>query len=189
MSRILILYGTSEGHTALIAERIAEAIRGEGHDAFPVDVASREAPPLESYDGVIVGASVHQGSHQAAMRRFVRTHHAALERRPSAFFSVSLAAAEASPKAHREAEGYVERFAQATGWRPVHVGLFAGALAYTKYGFFVRWVMKRIARSKGSADLDTTRDYVYTDWDAVARFATDFLARSFPATCAVNPKG
>jgi menaquinone-dependent protoporphyrinogen oxidase len=36
-------------------------------------------------------------------------------------------------------------------------------------------MMKRIARSKGSKDLDTSRDYVYTDWDEVRRFAREFL--------------
>jgi menaquinone-dependent protoporphyrinogen oxidase len=61
------------------------------------------------------------------------------------------------------------------------VGLFAGALAYTRYGFLLRWVMRRIARSRGGRDLDTSRDYVYTDLDSVRRFAEEFLASVVPA--------
>jgi menaquinone-dependent protoporphyrinogen oxidase len=34
-------------------------------------------------------------------------------------------------------------------------------------------VMKRIARKAGG-DTDTTRDYVYTDWNDVRRFAEEF---------------
>lgn len=30
--------------------------------------------------------------------------------------------------------------------------------------------MKKIAKDKGSTDLDTSRDYVYTEWDGVKRF-------------------
>ena len=35
--------------------------------------------------------------------------------------------------------------------------------------------MKRIARHKGSPDTDTSRDYVYTEWENVKRFAEEFL--------------
>jgi menaquinone-dependent protoporphyrinogen oxidase len=35
--------------------------------------------------------------------------------------------------------------------------------------------MKKIARDKGNPDTDTSRDYVYTDWDSVQRFAEEFL--------------
>ena len=31
-----------------------------------------------------------------------------------------------------------------------------------------------------NSDTDTSRDYVYTDWDRVRRFAEEFLEASFP---------
>nr|WP_237394006.1 flavodoxin domain-containing protein [Pseudarthrobacter sp. ATCC 49987] len=74
------------------------------------------------------------------------------------------------------AEGYVAKFEEETGWRPAHVGLFAGALLYTHYGFIKKRVMKKIASDKGSLDTDTSRDYVYTEWDGVQRFTEDFRA-------------
>jgi menaquinone-dependent protoporphyrinogen oxidase len=175
MSKILIAYGTSEGRTARIAEHLAEVIRRQGHDAFPVDI-SREAPAPAGYHAVIIGASVHKGKHQRRVVDYVRRNRPALERLPSAFFSVSLAVQDGTEKGRREAEGYVETFVQKTGWYPEKVGLFAGALAYTKYNFLLRWVMRWIARSRGSRDLDTRRDYVYTDLDLVTRFAEEFLA-------------
>ena len=45
---------------------------------------------LEDYDGVIVGGSIHMGKHQDHVVDFVRANRFALERLPSAFFSVSL---------------------------------------------------------------------------------------------------
>ena len=36
--------------------------------------------------------------------------------------------------------------------------------------------MKKIARDKpGDLGTDTSRDYVYTEWDGVRRFVEDFL--------------
>jgi menaquinone-dependent protoporphyrinogen oxidase len=60
-----------------------------------------------------------------------------------------------------------------TGWHPRRVELVAGALPYTRYNFLVRFVMRRISRKEGG-DTDTSRDYEYTDWAAVDRFAAEF---------------
>jgi menaquinone-dependent protoporphyrinogen oxidase len=184
MSKILIAYGTSEGQTAKIADYLAEVIRAQGHDVYPMNI-ERGAPAPAGYDAVIVGASVHKGKHQRWVVDYARRNCPALEYLPSGFFSVSLAIADETEEGRREAEGYVETFVKETGWYPEKVGLFAGALVYTKYNFLLRWLMRRIARTKGSRDLDTRRDYVYTDFVAVKRFAEEFLAGLVPAEAGI----
>jgi menaquinone-dependent protoporphyrinogen oxidase len=180
MIRVLIAYGTIEGHTARIAEYLAEVIRAHGQEAHPVDIKRARALVPDGYDAVIVGASVHLGKHEQWVRDFVRKNRDALERLPSAFYSVSLAAHDDTEKARQEVADCIDRFVQQTGWRPGRVGRFAGALLYSRYGFFTRWIMKKIARDKGSPDTDTSRDYVYTDWDGVKRFAEEFLEAVVP---------
>ncbi len=148
---------------------------GHGHEAQTVDIKGSGDAHLDGYDAVIVGASVHMGKHEQYVRDFVRKNRTSLERVPSALFSVSLAA-------HgdiQNAENYVEEFEKETGWRPAKVGLFGGALPYTGYGFLKRHLMQRIAHDKGLGT-DTSRDYVYTEWDGVKRFAEDFLAGVVP---------
>lgn len=172
MSKIYIPYGTAEGQTAKIAEYIADVIRDHGHEAHAVDIKEAAGTVPDGYDGVIVGASIHMGKHDKHIADFVHKNRDTLERLPSVFFSVSLAAHGDS----EEAESYVEQFEQETAWRPVKVARFGGALLYTQYGFVKRHLMKKIARDKpGDLGTDTSRDYVYTDWDAVRRFTEDFL--------------
>ena len=171
MMRVLIPYGTTEGQTAKISEYVADVIRDHDHEAYTVDIKGSGAPEPDDYDAVIVGASIHMGKHEDYVLDFVRENRDALERLPSAFFSVSLAAHD-EPEV---AEGYIEEFVQETGWRPGMVGLFAGALLYTQYGFIKRHLMKQITRHKGSPDTDTSRDYVYTEWENVKHFAEEFL--------------
>jgi len=79
-----------------------------------------------------------------------------------------------------EAGGYIEEFVRETGWRPGMVGLFGGALLYTQYRFIKRHMMKRIVRHKGNPDTDTSRDYVYTEWENVKHFAEEFLETLVP---------
>jgi menaquinone-dependent protoporphyrinogen oxidase len=63
----------------------------------------------------------------------------------------------------------IDVFVDETGWRPADVLRVAGALAYSRYNLIVRAVMKHIAR-KAHAPTDTSRDYEFTDWNAIDRF-------------------
>ena len=94
MSKILVVYGTAGGHTARVADRIAEVIRDRGHDVTVLDVRYADDMTLAAYDAVVVGASIHMGKHVRRMVDFVREHREALTRMPAAFFSVSLAAVD-----------------------------------------------------------------------------------------------
>ena len=173
MKRILITYGTTEGQTAKIADFIRGVLGDHGHDVTIVDVKDTADIVPDGYDAAIVGASVHMGKHDKLVVDFVRRNQDTLARMPSAFFSVSLAAQGDTD----EAEGYVEEFGKETGWRPDKVALFGGALLYAQYGFVKRHMMKRIARNKpGNLGTDVSRDYVYTEWDGVKRFAEHFAA-------------
>ena len=127
MTRVLIPYGTTEGLTARISEYVADVILSHGHEADAVDIKGSRAPKPDDYDAVIVGASIHMGKHEVYVLDFVRENRETLERLPSAFFSVSMAAHDDM----EEAEGYIEEFVRETGWRPAKVGaLLAGYAAF-----------------------------------------------------------
>ncbi|TYL38423.1 protoporphyrinogen oxidase [Natronococcus pandeyae] len=182
MARVLLCYGTSEGQTSTIAEHMGDVIEDEGHD---VTLVHLKHPPDDldpgSYDGIVVGASIHAGSHQRYVTKFVREHRAALNRCPSAFFSVSLTAAHDESDARAPAAELLETFLDETGWDPDGTLVVAGALKYREYGLLKRFVMRRIA-GKVVGDTDTSRDYEYTDWEEVEAFAREFttLLRADP---------
>jgi menaquinone-dependent protoporphyrinogen oxidase len=167
---IRIVYGTGEGQTARVADRIAETLRAAGHDAAALNADALPAGfgPAE-HDALLVGASVHGGTHQRAVREFVETHRETIAARPSAFFQVCLTAAIEDERAD-EAETYVDEFLATTDWQPDLVGNFAGALRYSEFGFLKKQVLKRVVR-EFTGDTDTSRDYEYTDWAAVDAFA------------------
>lgn len=176
MSRILIAYGTTEGHTARISEFIAENLKQQGHDVAILD-SHRSSGKMDigQYDGVIVGASIHAGKHDRHVRDFVKANLSFLERLPSAFYSVSLTAASPQEEDKALVDGLVHKFFDETGWHPGKVGIFAGALLYTRYGLVKRMLIKMIVKRQGG-DTDTSRDYIYTDWGGVSEFARAFAA-------------
>ena len=176
MPRILLLYASTEGQTALIAERVAHTLREKGHNVemLPADATQPDLNPA-AYDGVMVGASIHYGHHPAYLHKLVSRHRDVLAARPCAFFSVSLSAGGPRPKL-AAAQRYLDKFMRKTGWQPQLVASFAGALKYSVYGPIKRRVMI-VFMTLGGGETDTSRDYEYTDWAAVERFAQAYAQR------------
>ncbi len=170
---VLVCYHSAEGQTAKVAERIASVLTSGG---CTVELAMAERNPTTAgFDGVIVGDSIHLGAHSRELRRWITHHGDELDRLPTALFQVSLTSATDDDEHTRQAHHLMHQLLDATGLDPDVVGLFAGALAYTRYGWFKRALMRRVAASEGT-DTDTSRDHEYTDWDAVDHFAADALA-------------
>ena len=181
MCEVPVFYATTEGQTRRIAERLAERLREQGLDSRPFDIDGDLARAIDwsQVRGAIVGASLHAGRYQAAAARFVGAHADRLNRVPSAFVGVSLAAASSDSTEVAAARSLAAAFPPAHGWRAGQAISVAGRLAYTSYNFIVKAMMKRIAR-KQDAPTDTTRDYEFTNWGRLDQFARSF-AESVPA--------
>jgi len=177
MKQILIVYGTTDGQTRKIAQVLAEDFRAR---LCSVDVLDAGGPlrrlSPETYDGVVVAASVHIGAFQTSVARWVRAHAHALGQRPTAFLSVCLAILEKRPEPREDIEKIMQRFFTSSGWQPSMTKLVAGAVRYTQYPWLKKWMMKRIV-AKAGGGTDTTRDYEYTDWNDLRGFAGEFVTR------------
>jgi menaquinone-dependent protoporphyrinogen oxidase len=172
MSRILVLYGTTDGHTANIARAIGSTLRAQGTYVDIIEAGSALARP-DDYSGIVIAASVHAGGYQRAVKRWVRTHAHDLDTKPTAFVSVCLAVLQKDAKVQRELKAIIEGFLTTTRWQPTTTKTVAGALLYTRYNWLKRWIMKRIV-AKAGGDTDTRRDYEYTDWDDLRAFVERF---------------
>ena len=166
---VLLVYGSTHGHTLRIARRIARGLRGAGHTVVVhrVDAAPSD---LSSYDAVVVGGSLHRGTHQEELVAWVHAHHSFLATRPNAFFSVSLSAAEDTEAARDATRECIDRFVEDTEWDPDMSVALAGCLQYSRYDFRTRLVMQ-VLMARGGHPLDAAHDHELTDWDAVDAFA------------------
>jgi menaquinone-dependent protoporphyrinogen oxidase len=83
MAKILLVYGTTEGHTAQIAQRMAATMRAASHEVDVRDSKElRKSMIKGGYDGILVGGSVHAGEHQSSVREFVRRNLGLLDSHP-----------------------------------------------------------------------------------------------------------
>ncbi|MFO8010364.1 MAG: flavodoxin domain-containing protein [Dehalococcoidia bacterium] len=176
MAGILILFGTGEGQTRKVANRISRVVQEKGHEAMVVQ--GNKAPEdfsAAGFDAAFVGTSIHMGLHQLSVRRLVRDNIESFNRIPTAYFCVCLHACGKKEKDRKQAQAYIDDFNKYTGLQPRKMAVFAGALRYPYYNFVKRYVAKLVARRVG-ADTDTRQEYYeYTDWEAVDAFAVEFL--------------
>jgi menaquinone-dependent protoporphyrinogen oxidase len=175
MMSFLLVYATGEGQTTKVATRIADALAERGHETTTVELGGGSGADVdvEAHDAVLVGASIHMGKHQKAVRRFVESHREALAGRPTAFFQVSLSSA--TDEGAAEAAEYAEELFERTDWHPDRIGLFGGALRFSEYGLLTRFMMKRIVK-ENMPDVDPSTDTEFTDWADVDAFANDVAA-------------
>jgi menaquinone-dependent protoporphyrinogen oxidase len=174
MARVLILYATREGQTAKVAERIAARLGTAGHAVERIDAADRaatEAIDLTRFELLVFGASMHVGSVEKELVRFISAHREAIEAKAISFFLVLLSAATRDPTLRER--GLADARNKLTRQIDVafdEIEMIAGTLAYSKYSWPMKWVMRRIARQAGQ-ETDMRKDYEYTDWGQVEAYA------------------
>lgn len=169
MATICILYSTTDGQTRKICQRIAQVLEEQGHTAPLLSLAEQPNPDLSAADKIVLGASIRYGKHHPRVFRFVEDFRAQLEQKPSAFFTVNVVARKPN-KNRPDTNPYMIKFLQLSGWRPAHLGVFAGKIAYPMYRFWDRQMIRFIMwLTKGPTAPDAVVEF--TNWDDVDGFA------------------
>jgi menaquinone-dependent protoporphyrinogen oxidase len=164
----LLLYSTNYGLSKRICETIQASLALRGQRAEVQPLVGHSADP-ESFDAIVIGASIRHGKHHPAVLQFMRTNQALLERKPSALFSVNLVARKAGRNTP-QTNPYLKRLLAQSPWKPKLTGVFAGELDYSRYGPIDRHMMRFVMWiNKGPTDFSTRVQF--TDWNEVERFA------------------
>jgi menaquinone-dependent protoporphyrinogen oxidase len=158
MSRALVVYGTTTGSTAGVAERIGAALVARGVAADVV--AAKDAPGPSGYDAVFVGSGVRASNWHAPVREWVARHAAEFAGTKVAFFTVGLTLASA-PEKRDEMRAYTDPLVVETGVTPIDVGVFAGSNEPAKFSFVERTIMKLMKAPQGD----------FRDWAAIDAWA------------------
>ena len=172
MSKILIIYSTTDGQTKKICLRLAELSKsGNNVDLFSIDEIAMI--DLETYEKIILGASIRYGKHSPKVFEFVKKNKDILDTKETAFFTVNVVARK-KEKNTPETNPYMKKFLKLSGWKPGKLGVFAGKIDYPIYGFFDKQIIRLIMLiTKGPTD--TSQTYEFTDWDKVEQFSRKVL--------------
>ncbi len=166
--RVLVAYASKHGSTGGVADAIGKELCGRG---LAADVALiRNAGDLGLYQGAVVGSAVYMGKWMPEAADFVKENRDILRRIPVAYFLVCITMAKPTEESRAETLSYLEPVLRSVPEiRPLGIGTFAGALAYSK----LSWINKRILKAKGVPEGD------FRDWNGIRTWAREQVYRGF----------
>ena len=169
MSEILIIYSTTDGHTLEICQHLQRLIEQQGHQVTLASVDGAPNMQLESFDKIVIGASIRYGKHHKRVYDFIKSNEQILDSKPNAFFSVNVVARKPE-KNQPETNPYLQKFLRQISWQPKQLAVFAGKIDYPRYRFRDRQMIRVIMwMTKGPTDPETVVEF--TDWKQVEAFA------------------
>ncbi len=156
--KILVAYATKAGSTAEVAAEIGRVIESKSGCRVDVHPMSR-LDGVNGYGGVIIGSAIRAGKWLPEATKFVEEHRDALSRVPVAFFTVCLTMKDDTEENRRTVAAYLDPVREVV--EPVDVGLFAGAMDYSKLPFILRLMMKAMKAPQGD----------FRDWEGIRAWA------------------
>lgn len=168
MTKVLIIYSSTDGHTLKICNRLKQTIEQSGQPVTLVSVEQSGEVDLQAFDKIVIGASIRYGKHSKLVVDFIRENLHLLETKPNAFFSVSIVARKPD-KNQPETNPYLRRFLRTLAWRPQNLAVFAGKLDYPRYRAMDRMMIRLIMWITGGPT-DPATVVEFTDWQAVEAF-------------------
>jgi len=170
MSKILILYSTTDGHTREICRRLRKVIEAQDtqNEVKLVSINDGQDREMDKFDKIVVGASIRYGKHRPQVHEFVNKYEKILDSKPNAFFSVNVVARKPE-KNQPDTNPYLIKFLKQISWRPKELAVFAGKIDYPSYAFWDRLMIRLIMLiTKGPTDPKTIIEF--TDWNKVEAF-------------------
>lgn len=176
MATVTVVFESEYGQTETIAQRVAALAEAQDHDVRLRSVSDASTSDLKEANAVVILAPVYNRRHAKNITDFASWHRRLLAARPTAFFSVSLAAASEGRASRPKGAGrLVEQFLRATGLQPTVTATVGGGLNYPAYPRAMRITM-RLAAFVFRFPTDTSRAHELTDWEEVERVTGGFLA-------------
>ncbi|MEW5965210.1 MAG: flavodoxin domain-containing protein [Pseudomonadota bacterium] len=177
MKRILLAHASREGQAERIARHVALGLERRGLAVRLIDVGAGETEAgADDCEGAILVASIHRARFDPRLASFLMRHGATLRKCPSAFLTVSLAAASHDAKDRLALDEIAQGFLHESGWHPDVVLHAAGAIHERELSLTQRYAVHTIVAEKHLA-LDSSGDTEFTDWLDIDRFVADFAAR------------
>jgi menaquinone-dependent protoporphyrinogen oxidase len=166
--KILVAYASRAGSTAGVAEAIGKTLADRG---LQVEVRPMtEVTDLTPYRAVVAGSAIQGRKWLPEAMQFMRTHQAALARKPFAAFLVCMTMTMKKPEYREGVKAWLDPVRALV--KPVSEGFFAGALDLRQVPSRRKRLMFRLSVLMG-----VWSEGDHRDWDAIHAWASGLVGK------------
>jgi len=180
MSKVLILYGTRYGTTKEISDEIEKVIRDNGiiTESFNLkEVNSKNIPPLDQYDGIIVGTGIKMGMWTKAVKNFIHKRKNELKKK-QASLAFYVCCGEAQKDINTAIEKYINPRLEKAGIQSALIDAFGGAYDLREgspLSGMMRKIVIGIMKEERGVEDPEGKLYDYRDWEQIRSFADQYV--------------
>lgn len=181
MSKVLILYGTRYGTTKGISDEIEKVIQEKGITTESYNLKEqdlKEIPPLQEYDGIIIGTGIKMKKWTKAIKKYVQKRKSELKKRQSTLgFYVCCGEASKKSNISKAINDYITPKLQKLGIQPALIDAFGGAYDLTEGSLITgitRKIVVGIMKSEEGIENPEGKMHDYRDWEQIKNFANKF---------------
>lgn len=180
MSKVLMLYGTRYGTTKEISDEIEKIIQNNGitTESFNLkEVKLKDVPPLDQYDGIIIGTGIKMGMWTKVVKNIVQKRKAELKKKESSF-GFYVCCGEAKDDINGAIEKYINAKLEKIGIQSAVIDAFAGAYDLRE-GSLVTGMMRKIVigimKKEEGIEEPEGKIYDYRDWEQIKNFGKKYV--------------
>ncbi|TXT60136.1 MAG: hypothetical protein BAJALOKI2v1_130018 [Promethearchaeota archaeon] len=179
MKKSLIVYGTRYGSTEEISKEIAKILREHEIEVELINLEEtkvKNLPPLENFDGILVGSSIKIGKMTKHIRKFLEKNEEMLKARENILgLFVSCGTAGDPEKRGKAKKDYINKVLNEKNLEADLSEAFGGVFDLSEesnLGFFSKKIME--ATSKDDPNITAGEKNDQRDWNRIKEFANRF---------------
>ena len=180
MSQVLILYGTRYGTTKEISHEIEKVIQDNGitTESFNLkEVNTKNIPPLDQYDGIIIGTGIKMGMWTKTVKSFLQKRKAELKKK-QASLGFYVCCGEAKNDISKAIEKYISPKLEKIGIQSALIDAFGGAYDLREgspVSGMTRKIIIGVMKEEEGIEDPEGKLYDYRDWEQIRNFANQFV--------------
>ncbi|MFX0032860.1 MAG: flavodoxin domain-containing protein [Promethearchaeota archaeon] len=181
MSKVLILFGTRYGTNKEITDEIQKKIQEVGLTTEIYNLEehnSKEIPPLQDYNGILIGTSIKMGKWTKGVKKFVQKRKSELIKTQSKLgFYVCCGEAAKKTDISNAINKYITSKLQTLGINPALIEAFGGCYDLTEGSLLsgmTRKIIISVLKNEEGIENPEGKKHDYRDWEQIKDFANKF---------------
>lgn len=149
-----VLFASTHGTSAKVADLVAQGIKTQ--DTFVFDLKTKPMIPMSDIDVFVIGGSIHAGSMQSEVVKFIKNNTEFLMKKKFFLFMISMNDKDYQMQLEKAFPALIRE-------KALSIRGLGGEFIFEKMNFFQRWMVRKVSghrQSVSSLKMDEINEFI-----------------------------